>query len=198
MVRDVNTCWFHNLLALSSAPYWPFFYFRFLIFLLTFKSVWRNSTKLLINDPWEQTRTPACFQTVSLTAATPIGHFYFRFWSFLIILETHLMDFNETSHKWMQGDVYSSWFSKCPPTAAPSVCYIFISDFDFIVLIFKIVWWISAKLHTNDRFTKPFLPQQRWLFLFEILSLLCLFSNPFDGLGAAVCTSWKTKCFWFF
>ena len=41
---------------------------------------------------------------------------------------------------------------------------IFISDFDLIVLIFKIVWSISAKLHTNDRWSETHQLIYKYLF----------------------------------
>ena len=80
------------------------------------------------------------------------------------------------------------------PTQRP-LLDIFTLDFDFFVLIFKTVWWISMKLHTNDRRREYLLqlifentsPQQRPLAAIFILwrpfwnLFLLITSKPFDG-----------------
>ena len=82
-----------------------------------------------------ETSTAVDFWNARLQQRPLSAIFLFQILILLCLFSNRLMDFCETSHKWLIYKTFS-------PTAAVAI---FIWDFVFIMLIFKSVWWIRCR-----------------------------------------------------
>ena len=122
------------------------------VYVNNFKAVWRNSTELHTIDRWWEMPTPGDFRTRPPTVAPPIGHFLFYIFTFSCSFSKLLKEIHWNFALMIDGRrrIHRLVAEPTRPRQRPLVD-IFILDFDFFVLIFKTVWRISMKLHTNDR-----------------------------------------------